>query len=201
MNLDMQKLQEWLKHSKDANELHVSIPCPVVEQIIAVLLTLDRPEIDDFVKGVKLEAAHQLKRWGVGHDRSKDPEEWYWIVGHLAGKALAAQRADDDGKFMHHMISTAAVLANWHYFASNPDPAVWEPQLEPQVEPAENAELKKLKAIVESMERIAAQAHLTVEQEELEFGEVKNRIAKLRDKAREYRKEALELIASRASQT
>ena len=83
---------------------------------------LNRPEINNFIEGVRIEAAHQLRRWGREHDSTKSPEEWFWTVGYLAGKALAAQRADDDGKFMHHLISTAAVLANWHYFASNPEP-------------------------------------------------------------------------------
>ena len=99
------------------------------EDCTALRELLNRPEIDTFIEGVQLEAAHQLKRWGPDQDRKKDPEEWYWVVGYLAGKALRAQRDGDDGKFMHHLISTAAVLANWHYFASNPDPQEWEPKL------------------------------------------------------------------------
>jgi hypothetical protein len=101
--------------------IHYTNPCER-EDCRAMRDLLHRPEIQEFLLGVKLEAAHQLLRWGTEHDRTKGPEDWYWTVGHLAGKALHAQRADDDGKFMHHLISTAAVLANWHYFASNPDP-------------------------------------------------------------------------------
>jgi len=101
--------------------IHYANPCER-EDCRAMREILNRAEIDSFIEGVKLEAAHQLTRWGTEQDRNKGPEEWYWLVGYLAGKALQAQRADDEGKFMHHLISTAAVLANWHYFASNPEP-------------------------------------------------------------------------------
>lgn len=109
--------------------IHYANPCDR-EDCRALREVLKRPEINDFLLGVKTEAAHQMKRWGPGQDRSKGPEEWFWVVGYLAGKALAAQRACDDGKFMHHLISTAAVLANWHYFATNPDPQEWEKAIE-----------------------------------------------------------------------
>jgi hypothetical protein len=105
--------------------IHYANPCER-EDCSAMRAILNRPEVDDFLLGVKMEAAHQLLRWGTEQDRSKGSEEWFWVVGYLAGKALRAQRDGDDGKFMHHMISTAAVLANWHYFASNPDPKEWE---------------------------------------------------------------------------
>jgi len=114
--------------------IHYANPCER-EDCRALRELLSRPEIDKFLEGVKLEAAHQLPRWTVEKDRAKDPEQWYWLVGYLAGKALQAQRAGDDGKFMHHLISTAAVLSNWHYFASNPDPQDWEKNLPNQVEP------------------------------------------------------------------
>lgn len=109
--------------------IHYANPCER-EDCQAVRALLNRPEIDDFLAGVKLEAAHQMLRWGPGQDREKDPEEWFWVVGYLAGKALQAQRTGDDGKFMHHLITLAAVASNWHYFASNPDPQEWEKVLE-----------------------------------------------------------------------
>jgi hypothetical protein len=109
--------------------IHYANPCER-EDCRAIRELLNRPEIDDFLAGVKLEAAHQMLRWGPGQDRKKDPEEWFWVVGYLAGKALQAQRMGDDGKFMHHLITLAAVASNWHYFASNPDPQEWEKILE-----------------------------------------------------------------------
>jgi hypothetical protein len=126
--------------------IYYANPCER-EDCRAMREVLNRPELDDFLLGVKLEAAHQLIRWGTAHDRCKGPEDWFWTVGFLAGKALQAQRVDDDGKFMHHLISTAAVLANWHYFASNPEvelPGV--SALEPAQEAVAKA-LKNLKSI------------------------------------------------------
>jgi hypothetical protein len=76
------------------------------------------PEVDDFVRGVEHEAAHQRLRWGSSHDEGKEPADWFWLVGYLAGKALNAGVAGDLGKLKHHCISTAAALANWHAFAS-----------------------------------------------------------------------------------
>jgi hypothetical protein len=76
--------------------------------------SLDVPELEDFAKGTIVEAQHQRQRWGDEHDTSKEPEEWFWLVGYLAGKGLHAQRAGNMEKFKHHLITGAAVLANWH---------------------------------------------------------------------------------------
>jgi hypothetical protein len=75
---------------------------------------LDTPEIEDFDKAVPLEAAHQIKRWGAQHDEGKNPEDWFWLVGYLAGKALSAFKSGDLAKAKHHCISTSAALRNWH---------------------------------------------------------------------------------------
>jgi hypothetical protein len=75
---------------------------------------LNTPETEDFDKAVPLEAAHQVKRWGAEHDAGKNAEDWFWLVGYLAGKALAAFKAGDLTKAKHHTISTAAALRNWH---------------------------------------------------------------------------------------
>lgn len=75
---------------------------------------LNTPEIVDFVKAVQLEAAHQEARWGIDYDAGKEPSDWFWLVGYLAGKALSAHIGGDTKKALHHTISTAAVLANWH---------------------------------------------------------------------------------------
>lgn len=75
---------------------------------------LNTPETLDFLKGTRTEVAHQVERWGTVHDRAKQPQDWFWLVGYLAGKALAAHKDGDDEKARHHCISTAAVLANWH---------------------------------------------------------------------------------------
>lgn len=74
---------------------------------------LSRPEIDDFQDGLVLEAAHQRKRWGDAHDRDKSSENWFWLVGYLAGKALRAAIEGNQNKARHHTISAAAALFQW----------------------------------------------------------------------------------------
>lgn len=75
---------------------------------------LNSPELHDFAKALPLEAAHQVVRWGREHDAGKEPEDWLWVIGYLAGKAVASVRAGDVDKALHHVITTAAVCANWH---------------------------------------------------------------------------------------
>lgn len=75
---------------------------------------VNSPELHDFAKGVTLEAAHQVARWSEEHDSGKTPADWFWLVGYLAGKALHAQISGNNEKALHHTISTAAALANWH---------------------------------------------------------------------------------------
>lgn len=91
----------------------------------------DRPETEDFFKGVPLEAAHQRARWSNEHDSGKAPADWFWLVGYLAGKCLAAHVAGDSEKALHHTISTAAALANWHMAikgAGSMRPGIEEPK-------------------------------------------------------------------------
>lgn len=76
--------------------------------------TLNTPELHDFSAGVVFEAQHQRERWGVDGDAGKTPADWFWLVGYLAGKALTAANAGNSDKALHHCISTAAALANWH---------------------------------------------------------------------------------------
>lgn len=114
--------QKNLRTSCNAGEMSERKAIPVrVEDLNACLLELDRlsallntPEVEDFDKAVPLEAAHQQLRWGSDHDAGKNPEDWFWLVGYLAGKALAAFKAGDPNKAKHHTISTAAALRNWH---------------------------------------------------------------------------------------
>lgn len=75
---------------------------------------INSPETEDFDKGVPLECAHQVERWGEAHDRNKSAENWYWLVGYLAGKSLRACIVGDRAKALHHTISAGAALRNWH---------------------------------------------------------------------------------------
>lgn len=99
---------------------------------------INTPELLDFAKAVPLEAMHQRERFGTDHDGGKAPEDWYWLIGHLAGRALGHHkeaerlsnliktaseiRADQmwhqishhREKAVHHCITAAAACANWH---------------------------------------------------------------------------------------
>jgi hypothetical protein len=93
---------------------HCGAPENASHTIATLRGQLNTPEIEDFARGVVLEAAHQRQRWGSAHDRSKSAENWFWLVGYLAGKALRACIDGNREKALHHTISTAACLANWH---------------------------------------------------------------------------------------
>lgn len=99
---------------------------------------VNTPELVDFAKGVHLEAVHQEQRWGTPDRRSKGPYEWFWLLSHLATRALEhhkeAERLQAEAaphpvryremampniahhreKAAHHTITAAAVLAHWH---------------------------------------------------------------------------------------
>jgi len=72
------------------------------------------PHTDEWFEAVRLEAAHQIERHGSEHDAGKTPADWFWLLGYLAGKALAAFLRGDMEKGKHHIISSSAVLLNWH---------------------------------------------------------------------------------------
>jgi len=75
---------------------------------------INNPQTDEFLSAVRSEAAHQRDRWGDAHDCGKSAENWFWLVGYLAGKCLRACIDGDKAKALHHTISSAAALANWY---------------------------------------------------------------------------------------
>ena len=75
---------------------------------------VNSPHTLGFLEGTRLEVAHQVERWGTVHDRAKQPADWFWLVGYLAGKALQAHVSGNVEKALHHTISSSAALANWH---------------------------------------------------------------------------------------
>ena len=87
-----------------------------------------RPYIGAWSDEVIVEAAHQRDRWGADHDHGKSPEDWFWLIGYLAGKALASHKAGDMHKARHHTVSTAAVLAHWAAAVAG-DESVFRPGL------------------------------------------------------------------------
>jgi len=100
--------------ARDAVERLTKERDDAVENLAQASKVWDGPETDDWFAGVRKEAAHQVCRWGVGHDGGKTPFDWFWLVGYLAQKAADAAVHGDLEKARHHTISTAASLLLWH---------------------------------------------------------------------------------------
>lgn len=82
-----------------------------VERLNAIINT---PQSNNFLRAVSTEAEHQRQRWGSEHDAGKAPSDWFWLIGYLAGKGLHSHAGGNIEKAEHHIITTAAVCANWH---------------------------------------------------------------------------------------
>lgn len=95
---------------------------------------VNTPQISDFTTAVTLEAAHQRERWGIAHDAGKRPEDWFTLVAYLQGKAVKAHFTGDRDKLLHHIISTAAALANQHAAMTGGDNHM-RPGVGPEVAP------------------------------------------------------------------
>lgn len=103
-----------------------------------LLAMINTPELVDFPRAVYLESVHQLHRWGAEDRSSKTPQEWFWLVGYLGGRALGhhkeAERLEEIArsstavdaaqlrpqvehhreKAVHHVITMAAAASRWH---------------------------------------------------------------------------------------
>ncbi|MEQ1686735.1 MAG: hypothetical protein ABL916_24040 [Burkholderiaceae bacterium] len=122
---------------------HVISPAEYRELLAAraerdrLLALVNTPELVNFPKAVHLEAVHQLDRWGTTDRQGKEANDWFWLVGHLASRALehhkeaerlAVRLMPDDAlhayilndidhhreKAVHHCITAAAALNHWH---------------------------------------------------------------------------------------
>ncbi|QYC10577.1 hypothetical protein [Brevundimonas nasdae] len=96
----------------------------LLDENAALKARLNTPEVEDFARGVVAEAQHQRARFSSDHDAGKSPLDWFWLIGYLAQKAAFAALAGDRDKALHHTISTAAALANWHAALSDQDTAM-----------------------------------------------------------------------------
>lgn len=108
-------------HTRDNHEPFVCDWCKAEEVFLQVFkewqelhLLINTPELVDFPKAVQIEAAHQRKRWGSEHDAGKTELDWFWLIGYLSQKAVYSLLAGDHEKGLHHIITTAAALSNWH---------------------------------------------------------------------------------------
>jgi hypothetical protein len=80
--------------------------------------TINTPEIEDFLKAVAVEAAHQRERW-KSTDPVKDEADWYWLIGWLGGKVITDPHEANDKRTqrqrkLHRIITVAAAAYNWH---------------------------------------------------------------------------------------
>jgi DNA polymerase III epsilon subunit-like protein len=106
---------QWLIEQSSARENGLSELAGMRLQRIKELETiLNTPEFHDFIKAVPLEAAHQVQRWGTEHDAGKEPQDWFWLIGYVAGKALRAVLDMNWEKALHHCVTIAACACNWH---------------------------------------------------------------------------------------
>lgn len=106
----------------------------LLEEVAALRARLNTPEVEDFAVGVVSEAQHQRARYPSEHDAGKSPLDWFWLIGFLAQKATSAAIAGDREKALHHTISTAAALANWHAALAGHDQT-----MRPGITPPESA--------------------------------------------------------------
>ena len=99
------------------------------------LFFVNTPVTNDFLEGVRLEAAHQIERWGTEHDAGKTSADWFWLIGYLAQKVLFAQMMGDKEKALHHTTTTAAACMNWYASINGTDnrmrPGIKPPESKP----------------------------------------------------------------------
>lgn len=75
---------------------------------------INSPVIEDFLKGVANEMAHQRELWCEEHDAGKSVSDWIKVAVYLLGKATSADWEGDADKLLHHIITTAAVMGYFH---------------------------------------------------------------------------------------
>lgn len=107
----------WINRAPDI-PLDPPMTVPLADALSELI---DTPHTGEFFESVRMESAHQVKRWGTEHDEGKEPTDWLWLLGHLAGKAVVLPE-----KRKHHIISSAAVLLNW-YRRETGDSAAFQP--------------------------------------------------------------------------
>lgn len=114
-----------LRHSLDASRAPIAELSHWRARALNAERLLNSPELHDFARGVVQEAAHQRQRWGTAKDADKSPADWVFLVGHLATRSMMYLQAGNVDKALHHTITTAAALANWHSNISGADTSMW----------------------------------------------------------------------------
>jgi len=81
------------------------------DEIDRLRAALDQPDPTAFMAAADIEARYQMTHWNDAH---KTDADWFWLVGHLAGKALHIGEAEGRTKLLHRVTTVAAAAANWH---------------------------------------------------------------------------------------
>lgn len=76
---------------------------------------LNTPQVVDFIEAMKVEVAHQREKWGEAHDSAKDPANWALLFQYILGKQATAVYDQNWSKYLHHLITLAAICANAHH--------------------------------------------------------------------------------------
>lgn len=117
--------REYIDLQEECDRLRSELTC--LQSLI------NTPHTADFMEAVQLEAIHQRERWGTEHDSGKTDADWFWLVGYLAGKAIHKPE-----KQLHHIITTAAALLNWHAAKTGADT-----RMRPGISPPDSADASK----------------------------------------------------------
>lgn len=75
---------------------------------------INNPEIENFLEGVRIEAAHQTERWGAEDEAKKSPAYYSLVFGKLLGKQSMAAFDLKADKYKHHLVTMAAACFNTH---------------------------------------------------------------------------------------
>lgn len=94
------------------------------EEIARLNAVIHTPHTSDFLQAVSIEAEYQVQRWGTADREGKEPHDWFWLLGYLAGKALTAFLKGDQAKGLHHIVSSGAALMNWHRYTTGKSTAM-----------------------------------------------------------------------------
>ena len=112
--------QEPTEAARQLREVRAAVNA-LVEERDRLKALMSNSQTERFLEATRTEIAHQLQHWSAIHDRAKEPQAWFWLTRYLADRAL---RAHNDGALalaLHHTISSAAALANWHAAISMAD--------------------------------------------------------------------------------
>ena len=108
------ELPEWAVSEFEELRHEVSEQAGEIERLTTLINT---PHTTDFMEAVRIEVAHQMERWPDGHDANKTPDDWMWTLAYLSTKATQAERYGDHEKYLHHIVTSAALICNWHCHA------------------------------------------------------------------------------------